>query len=119
MGGIAATLADVFTLKLLVKHAVASIPVSAFIAASVGAIVCFFFNKHLAFRDKNPVTFEQVARFGFVAFVTGVLTAGAMKIVAVDLQVPLLLAKAICAATIFVAWTFPAQRRLVFKPVAA
>jgi hypothetical protein len=43
-----------------------------------------------------------------------------MKIVAVDLRVPYLAAKALCAAAVFVAWTYPAQRRLVFRrPVPA
>ena len=119
LGGAAGSIFDVVTLLLLVKHTPASIPLSAFLAAGVGAVVCFLFNKFIAFREKTPVTFEQVARFGFVAVVTGIFTAGAMKIVAVDLHVPVIAAKAICAALVFLVWTFPAQRRFVFKPVAA
>ena len=117
-GGVAASLADVATLAVLVKCTPLSIPLSAFLAAAVGAVVCFVFNKYIAFREKTPVTLEQVLRFGFVAFVTGVLTAGAMKVVAVDLHVPLIAAKAICAMSIFIIWTFPAQRRFVFKEPA-
>src|SRR5262245_61012544 len=112
-GGIAATVTDVVTLFLLVKLTPTSIPLAAFLAAGVVAVVCFVINKYIAFRDGTPVTFEQVARFGAVALTTGILTAGAMKIVAVDLHVPVLVAKAVCAAAIFVAWTFPAQRRFV------
>lgn len=119
MGGIASTIVDAVTLLLLVKLTPTSIPVAAFLAAGAGAVVCFLFNKYIAFRDQTPVTFEQVARFGLVALTTGILTAGAMKIVAVDMHVPVIAAKAICAALIFLVWTFPAQRRFVFKPVAA
>jgi putative flippase GtrA len=119
LGGAVGSLFDVATLLLLVKLTPASIPLSAFLAAGVGAVVCFLMNKYIAFRDGKPVTFEQVGRFALVAVATGLLTAGAMKIVAVDLHVPVVLAKAICAAAVFIAWTFPAQRRFVFKPVHA
>jgi putative flippase GtrA len=119
LGGAAGTVFDVVTLFLLVRLSPVSIPMSAFLAAGVGAVACFVFNKYVAFKDKTPVTFEQVARFGFVALVTGIITAGTMKVVAVDLHVPVLLAKGICAAAVFFAWTFPAQRRFVFKKPAA
>lgn len=118
MGGAVGSVFDVVTLVVLVKLTPASIPLSAFLAAGVGAVVCFLMNKYIAFRDGTPVTVEQVVRFGLVAVATGILTAGAMKIVAVDLHVPVLLAKGICAAAVFFAWTFPAQRRFVFKKPA-
>jgi hypothetical protein len=38
-----------------------------------------------------------------------------MQLVAVRLGVPYLLAKLICAAIVFAVWTYPAQRRLVFR----
>jgi len=119
LGGVVGSVFDVVTLLLLVKLTPASIPLSAFLAAGVGAVVCFVMNKYIAFRDGTGVTFEQVGRFALVAVATGILTAGGMKIVAVDLHVPVILAKAICAAVVFIAWTFPAQRRFVFKPVTA
>ena len=119
LGGAVGSAFDVVTLLLLVKLTPTSIPVAAFLAAGVGAVVCFVMNKYLAFRDGKPVTVEQLVRFGLVAVATGILTAGAMKIVAVDLHVPVLIAKALCAAAVFVAWTFPAQRRFVFKPLTA
>lgn len=117
LGGAVGSLFDVVTLVLLVRYTPTSIPLSAFLAASVGAVVCFLMNKYIAFRDGSPVTAEQVVRFGLVAVATGILTAGAMKIVAVDFHVPIVIAKAICAAAVFCTWTFPAQRRFVFKPV--
>jgi hypothetical protein len=40
-----------------------------------------------------------------------------MEIVAVKLHVPTVIAKLICSALIFVGWTYPAQRRLVFRPL--
>ena len=118
LGGAVGSVFDVVTLVLLVKLSPASIPLSAFLAAGVGAVVCFLMNKYIAFRDGTPVTIEQVVRFGLVAVATGILTAGGMKIVAVDLHVPVILAKGICAAAVFLAWTFPAQKRFVFKKPA-
>ena len=115
LGGIAGTVFDVVTLTVLVKLSVASAPVSAFLAAGVGAVVCFVWNKFIAFRDGTAVTLEQVVRFGIVAVTTGLLTAGAVKLLYVDHGVPLLLSKAIAAAAIFAVWTFPAQKYFVFK----
>ena len=60
---------------------------------------------------------EQLARFGIVAVATALLMAVAMKIVRrqASRAVPVL-AKLICAAVVFVAWTYPAQRRLCSVP---
>lgn len=118
LGGAVGSGFDVVTLVGLVRLTPASIPVSAFVAAGVGAVVCFVLNKYIAFRDGTPITADQVIRFGLVAVATGILTAAGMKLVAVDLHVPVVLAKAICAAGVFVAWTFPAQKRFVFKKPA-
>jgi len=115
IGGVAATATDFLALVLLVELSAASIPVSAFLAAGVGAVVCFLFNKHVAFRDRSPVTIDQLFRFGLVAVATGVLTALGMKVVAVDYGVPYPIAKILCAAAVFLAWTYPAQRKLVFN----
>jgi hypothetical protein len=41
--------------------------------------------------------------------------AGAMQLIAVQLGAPLLVAKLACSALVFLAWTYPAQRRLVFR----
>ena len=43
------------------------------------------------------------------------LMAGAMQLFSVHFGVPVVLAKILCSALVFVAWTYPAQRRLVFR----
>jgi putative flippase GtrA len=114
LGGAIGTVIDFTVLVLLVELGRVSIPVSAFLAASAGAVVCFVMNKHVAFRDRTPVTLHQVGRFGIVAVAAALLMALAMRIVAVDLGLPYPAAKVLCAALVFIAWTYPAQRRLVF-----
>jgi putative flippase GtrA len=116
LGGIAATATDVVALMGLIAMGVA-IPVSAFLAASLGAVVCFAINKHVAFKDKTPLSLDQVARFAFVAVTNACALALLMKLFAVEMSVPVLPAKLISAAIVFVCWTYPAQRRLVFKRV--
>ena len=113
VGGAAATAVDVATLVLLVEHGT-PIALAAFVAAAAGAVVCFTLNKYIAFRDRTPVTWQQLGRFGIVAVATALLMALAMELFAVKLGVPYLLAKVICSALVFLAWTYPAQRRLVF-----
>ena len=114
LGGVIATAVDFATLVLLVERGHVGIPAAAFLAASAGAVVCFVVNKHVAFRDRTKVTLRQVARFGVVAVAAALLMALAMRIVAVDLGLPYPAAKVVCAALVFIAWTYPAQRRLVF-----
>jgi putative flippase GtrA len=116
LGGGAATLVDVTSLLLMVKHG-APVAVAAFISAASGAAVAFLLNKYIAFRDRSPVTLQQLGRFGVVAVATALLMAVCMQVVAVKLGVSVLVAKVLCSAVVFVAWTYPAQRRLVFKPV--
>lgn len=113
LGGIAATLVDMSALVLMVKS---GMPVagSAFLAAAAGAAVGFLMNKHIAFRDRSPITVQQCVRFGGVAVATALLMALAMQLFAVNLGIPLVAAKVVCSALVFVAWTFPAQRKLVF-----
>jgi putative flippase GtrA len=115
LGGVAATTVDVIALLLLVKHGT-PVAAAAFIAAASGAMVGFTMNKYIAFRDRSPVTIQQLARFGGVAVASALLMAMGMQIVAVKLGAPVLVAKIVCSALIFVAWTYPAQRRIVFKP---
>jgi putative flippase GtrA len=114
VGGALGTTADVIGLLLLVKFAGLSIPIAAFCAAAGGACICFLMNRRFAFRDRSPITAEKLARFGAVAFGSSLLIALLMKLVAVELMVPVLPAKLLCAAIVFLAWTYPAQRRLVF-----
>lgn len=113
LGGLAATAVDMSALVLQVKSGV-PVAAAAFIAAAAGAAVGFVMNKHIAFRDRSPITFEQCARFGAVAVATALLMAVAMQMFAVKLGFPLVAAKLLCSAIVFAAWTYPAQRRLVF-----
>ena len=114
-GGVAATATDVSMLVLFVKHGHAPVALATFIAAACGAAVGFAFNKYIAFRDRSPINIKQVGRFALVAVATALLMAGLMQLIAVKLGAPLLVAKLICSALVFVAWTYPAQRRLVFR----
>jgi putative flippase GtrA len=113
-GGAVATAIDVSALVLLVQHG-APIAVAAFAGAVAGAAANFALNKYVAFRDRSAINPRQLARFGLVAVATAALMAGLMQVVAVELGVPYLIAKLICAAAVFAAWTYPAQRRLVFR----
>lgn len=108
---------DVSVLVLMVEHG-ARVPVAAFCGAAAGAVMNFVLNKYFAFRDRSPLGARQIARFALVAVATAILMALAMELVAVRLGVPYLLAKLVCAATVFAVWTYPAQRRLVFRRTA-
>ena len=79
------------------------------------AVASFAVSKYVAFRDPSPVRLRQVAAFALVALATALFTAIAMQVAAVALGVPYLVAKALCAALVFVLWSYPAQRRLVFR----
>ena len=114
VSGGAATVMDVSTLVLLVQHGT-PVALAAFVACAAGAVVCFTLNKYIAFRDRSRITWQQLGRFGLVAVTTAVLMALSMELFAVKLGVPYLLAKVICAVLVFVAWGYPAQRRLVFE----
>jgi len=117
LGGAVATAVDVCVLVLMVQHA-APIAAAAFCGASAGAVANFAMNKYVAFRDRSSITLPQLARFGLVAVATAALMALAMHVVAVGLGVPYLVAKLMCAAVVFAVWTYPAQRRLVFRRAA-
>jgi putative flippase GtrA len=113
-GGAVGTAIDVSVLVLMVQHGIA-IAAAAFTGAAAGAATNFAVNKYVAFRDRSPITGHQIARFGIVAVAAASLMALAMHLVAVELGVPYLLAKLLCAAVVFAVWTYPAQRRLVFR----
>jgi putative flippase GtrA len=115
LGGIGATVVDMSTLVAQVKLGM-PVAAAAFLSAAAGACVGFLMNKHIAFRDRTPVTFSQVSRFGAVAIATALLMAVLMQVLAVKLGVNLVAAKVVCSALVFAAWTYPAQRRFVFRP---
>lgn len=114
MGGAAGSVLDVVVLVLMVEGG-APVAWAAFCGAAAGAVVNFALNKYIAFRDRSPITGQQLARFALVAVATAVLMAFAMQLVAVELGVPYLIAKLICAGAVFAVWSYPAQRRLVFR----
>ncbi|HEX4449279.1 MAG TPA: GtrA family protein [Kofleriaceae bacterium] len=113
LAGIGATAVDVCALTVQV-HRGTPVALAAFIAAAVGACAGFALNKYVAFRDRSPVTLAQLSRFAIVALGTALLVAAGMELFAVHLRVPYLAAKALCSLCVFAAWTYPAQRRLVF-----
>jgi len=113
MAGALGTALDLGVLVLLVGHHL-PIPLAAFLATLAGAATNFILNKHVAFRDRSPVTFSQLALFDFVVVVAALLMAAAMRIATASLGVPVIAAKLACAAVVFAIWTYPAQRRLVF-----
>ena len=111
------SLLDIGVLVLLVERHT-PVALAAFCGAAAGAVTNFALNKYFAFRDRSAINGRQLARFGLVAVATAVLMAIAMQLVAVELGVPYLLAKLLCAAAVFAVWTYPAQRRLVFRRAA-
>ena len=115
--GVLGTAVDVAVLAALVQRG-AGVSASAFAGALAGAGISFVISKYVAFRDAAPVRPRQVAAFGAVALTTALLMAVAMQLVAVAMRVPYLPAKAICAAAVFFVWSYPAQRRLVFRSSA-
>ncbi len=113
LGGLAGTAVDVGLLSTLLHRGV-GVAYAAFAGAIAGAVLCFVANKYVAFRDRSRTDLRQVAAFGGVALATAVLMAIAMHLACDRAHVPYLTAKVVCAAVIFVCWSYPAQRRLVF-----
>jgi putative flippase GtrA len=91
------------------------IPLATFMASLAGAVTQFTLNKYVAFRDRSPISLGQIARYDFVAVVTALLMAAAMKIAtSANPDLPVVVAKLACAVVVFAIWSYPAQRRLVF-----
>lgn len=112
-GGVLSTVVDIAVLAALYQHGVAVAP-AAFLAACAGAVVCFVANKYIAFRDRRPADARQIVAFALVALGNAALMAVGMHLACDRGHVPYLTAKVICAALLFVCWSYPAQRRLVF-----
>lgn len=114
LSSIAAGVVDFSILIVLVEHGVA-VAIAAFIAAASGAVANFVCSKYLAFCDRTPLTLRQVLRFAGVSLAGAVFIALTMQLSAVGLGVPYILAKLLCSTLVFAAWTYPAQRYLVFR----
>jgi putative flippase GtrA len=113
LGGVVATSVDVCVLAALAEHGW-PIGLAAFLGSVSGALFCFVINKYLAFRDHRPLQLRQLTTFAAVSGATAVLMAGAMFVVCDLGHVPYLIGKALCALVVFLLWSYPAQRRLVF-----
>ena len=119
LGGLVATTLDVVVLASLVERG-CPVAAAAWLGAASGAVASFLVSRNLAFADRSPLSWAQVARFAGVALASAAVMALAMHVVAVVFGVPYLLAKALCGVTVFALWTLPAQRRFVFvRPLEA
>ena len=118
-GGAMSTLVDITLVVLLVHGVGLPVPLAAFTAALCGGAVCFLANKYIAFKDRTPIRPAQVARFGVVAVGSALLSATAMQLVSVELGVPVVPARLAVAVFVFLAWAYPAQRRLVWRTAPA
>ena len=117
LAGIASIAAGVVDMGVLIALVESSTPVwlAAFVAALCGGIAHFVLGKYVAFRDRTPLAFGQMLRFAGVALATAVLLALTMQLFAVELRVQYMVAKLLCSVLVFLGWTYPAQRYLVFK----
>ena len=115
LGGVAATGVDIAVLATLAERGW-PVGLSAFLGAATGALVGFAMSKYLAFRDHRPLALRQLGTYAFVSGITAVSMA-ILMFLACDLgHVPYLPAKLVCAVLVFLLWSYPAQRRLVFAP---
>ena len=115
LGGALSTLVDVCLVVLLVRGLGVPVLPGAFIASASGAVVCFLANKYIAFQDRSPIRVDQVIRFGLVAVASALLSASAMHLAVEKLGAPIVPARLAVAVLVFLAWAYPAQRRLVWR----
>jgi putative flippase GtrA len=121
VSGLAATAIDVLSLIGFVELVGLPVGIAAFLSASLGAIVNFTVSKLYAFRDPRPTRVGQLATFALVALTTAVFVATSVHLLAVDVGLPYLVAKALASGGVFLVWSYPAQSRIVFRgaPAAA
>ncbi len=117
LGGLGATSLDIVALAALIQSGT-PVAVAAFLGSAVGAVACFLANKRFAFRDRTPLSMKQVGAFGLVSVGTALLMAAAMQLTVVQMGIPYLLAKVLCASAAFFVWSYPAQKRFVFRRFA-
>ena len=109
-----ATGVDVLLLIALVEVGSVFVSLAAFLAALAGGVTNFVLNKVWAFKDGSPWSVSQVGRYALVSLVNAALVAGAVHLFAVVAGLAYLLAKALAAVLVFVAWSYPAQAKFVF-----
>jgi putative flippase GtrA len=122
LAGGAATLADLATIGVLVGLAhvdprVANVP-----ALVVGAVVQFFGNRHFAFRAAKAPMRRQAALFAATEAIAFALNATLYHLVASAIVLGptrALVARAVTTNIVFLAWSYPAFRRVFRANVAA
>jgi putative flippase GtrA len=118
LSGALATLIDVLTLIALVELAGVYVTIAAFVAALNGGVTNFLVNKFWAFNDYSRIHFRQISSYAAVSLVTALFVAAAVHLFAIVIGWPYLIAKALAAVTVFAAWSYPAQAKLVFPRAA-
>lgn len=118
LSGALATAIDVLTLIALVEVFGVYVTIAAFVAALNGGVTNFLVNKFWAFNDYSRINFRQVSSYAAISVVTALFVAAAVHLFAVVIGWPYLVAKAVAAITVFVAWSYPAQAKLVFPRAA-
>jgi len=115
LSGLFATALDVGALVVLVEVFGVYVTIAAFFAAISGGIANYLVNKFWAFGDRTSIDVRQVLTYAFVSLMTGLFVAGSVHLFAVVIGWPYLVAKALSAVLVFVAWSYPAQAKLVFS----
>jgi len=114
LSGCLATAVDVAALVVLVERLGVYVTLAAFLAALCGGVTNFLVNKFWAFRDSSRIDIRQVIAYALVSLATAIFVAAAVHLLAVIIGWPYLIAKAIAAISIFLAWGYPAQAKFVF-----
>ncbi len=114
LSGCLATAVDVAALVVLVELLGMYVTLAAFLAALCGGVTNFLVNKFWAFRDSSKIDIRQVIAYALVSLMTAIFVAAAVHLLAVVIGWPYLIAKAIAALSIFLAWGYPAQAKFVF-----
>jgi putative flippase GtrA len=109
--------ADLVAMVLLVEVLGVAVGLAAFLGAGVGAATGFVLSKFYAFKDPRPVDPRQVAMFALVALANASFVATAVHVLSVGFGVPYLLGKVLAASISFICVSYPAQSRLVFRPL--
>lgn len=115
LGGGVATGTDVL---VLVAAVASHLPLQWAIAMGVvaGGLASFLWSRNIVFA-RGAVTgrpFVQLGRFAVVVAVTALVMAWSMPRVITWLGCSYVVAKALCAPTVFLAWSYPAQKHWVF-----
>ena len=112
--GVVASVIDLSMLLVMVELFGVQLALAVFLCASAGAVASFLVNKYWAFGDSSPFSMTQVLTFALVALGSSLGLSLIVQLLSVGAGVPYLASKAIGALLLFVAWTYPAQSRLVF-----